>query len=108
MCDIRMVVEARRVVIDVGHRHGHGGGAGEALWLSPICCHHQQLVIGPLLPVQQRAGDDLSCSRVDRELAMSAAQAVTVEKTEDRSLSGVESGGFWQHSLVCPDLECKN
>lgn len=95
MRDIRMVVEARRVVIDVGHRHGHGGGAGEALRLSPVCCHHQQLVIGPLLPVQQRAGDDLPRSRVDGELAVSAAQAVTGkdrgQKSEWRRLAALDS-----------------
>lgn len=82
MCDIRMVVEAWRVVVDVGHRHGHGGRAGEALRLPPVCRHHQQLVTGPLLPVQQRAGDDLPGGRVDGELAVSAAQAVTVGEME--------------------------
>lgn len=84
MRDIRVVVEARRVVVDVGHRHGHGGGAGQALRPPPVRGHHQQLVTGPLLPIQQRAGDDLAGGRVDGELAVSAAQAVTVGKTEDR------------------------
>lgn len=79
--DIRVVVEVRRVIIDVSHRHGHGGGAGQALRLPSICCHNQQLVIGPLLSIQQGAGDDLSCSRVDRELAVSSTQAVAVGKT---------------------------
>lgn len=40
MRDVRVVVEARRVVVDVSHRHGHGGGAGQALGLPSICCHN--------------------------------------------------------------------
>lgn len=76
MGDVGVVVEARRVVVDVGHRHRHGGRAGQALGLPSICRHDQQLVIGPVLPVQQGAGDDLSRGRVDGELAVSTAQAV--------------------------------
>lgn len=80
MGDIRVVVEARRVVVDVSHSHGHGGGAGQALRLPSICCHNQQLVIGPVLSIQQGAGDNLSCGRVDGELAVSSGQAVAVGK----------------------------
>lgn len=82
MRDIRVVVEARRVIIDISHRHGHGGRAGQALRLPSICCDDQQLVIGPLLSIQQGAGDDLSCSRVDGELPVSPTQAVAV-RNED-------------------------
>lgn len=78
MRDVRMVMEVRGVVIDVSHCHGHGGGAGQALWLPSVCCHNQQLVIGPVFSIQQGAGDDLSCSRVDGELAVSSTQAVAV------------------------------
>lgn len=80
MGDVRVVVEAWRVIVDISHRHGHGGGAGQALGLPSICCHNQQLVIGPVLSIQQGAGDNLSCSRVDGELAVSSAQAVAVGK----------------------------
>lgn len=78
MGDVGMMVEARWVVVDVSHRHGHGGRAGQALGLPSICCHNQQLVIGPVFPVQQGAGDNLACRWVDRELAMSSGQAVAV------------------------------
>lgn len=81
MRDVRVVVEARRVIVDVSHRHGHGGRAGQALGLPSVCCHNQQLVIGPVFSIQQRAGDDLSCSRVDGELAVTSTQAVAVGKT---------------------------
>jgi len=80
---IGVVVEARRVVIDVGHRHRNRGRAGQALRLPSICCNNQQLVIGPVLSVQQGAGDNLSCGRVDGELAMSSAQAVAVGEIKD-------------------------
>lgn len=76
MGDVGVVVEARRVIVDVRHRHRHGGRAGQALRLPSICCHHQQLVIGSVLSIQQGAGDNLSCSRVDGELAVSSGQAV--------------------------------
>lgn len=82
MGDVGVVVEARRVVIDVSHRHGHGGGAGQAMGLPSICCHNQQLVIGPVFSIQQGAGDNLSCSRVDRELTVPSSQAVAVGKTK--------------------------
>lgn len=80
MGDVGVVMEAGRVIVDVGHRHGHSGGAGQALGLPSICCHNQQLVIGPVLSIQQGAGDNLSRSRVDGELAVSAGQAVAVGK----------------------------
>lgn len=80
MGDIGVVVEARRVIIDVSHRHGHGGGAGQALGLPSICCHNQQLVIGPVFSIQQGAGDNLSCSWVDGELTVSSSQAIAVGK----------------------------
>lgn len=78
MGDVRVVVEMRRVIVDVSHRHGHGGRTGQALGLPSICCHNQQLVIGPIFSIQQGAGNNLSCSRVDGELAMSSSQAVAV------------------------------
>lgn len=78
--DIGVVVEAGRVIIDVSDHHRHGGRAGQALWLPSICCYNQQLVIGPVFSVQQGTGDNLACSRVDRELAMSSSQTVTVGK----------------------------
>lgn len=80
MGDIGVVVEVRRVIVDVSHRHRHGGRAGQALGLPSICCHNQQLVIGPVFSIQQGAGDNLSCSRVDGELAVSSSQAVAVGK----------------------------
>lgn len=77
MGNVGVMVEVWRVVVDVGHRHRHGGRAGQALRLPSICCHNQQLVIGPVFSVQQGACDNLSCSWVDGELAVSAGQAVT-------------------------------
>lgn len=50
--DIRMVVEAWRVVIDVWNRHWHRGRAGQALGLPSVSGHDQQLVISPVLSVQ--------------------------------------------------------
>jgi len=76
--DVGVVVEARRVVVDVGHRHGHGGRAGQAPRPPSVCRHHQQLVIVPVLSVQQRAGDDLPRGRVDGELSVSSRQTVAV------------------------------
>lgn len=78
MGDVGVVVEAGRVIIDVGHCHRHGRGAGQALGLTSICCHNQQLVIGPVFSVQQGAGDNLSCSWVDRELSVPSGQTVAV------------------------------
>lgn len=92
------MVEARGVVIDVSHGHRHSGRAGKALWLPTICGHNQQLVIGPVLPVQQRAGDDLSRRRVDGELAVSTAQAVAVWSGAQRGES-VESLRLILHFL---------
>lgn len=76
--DIGVVVKAWGVVINVGHCHGHSSRAGQALGLASICCHYQQLVIGPVFSVQQGAGDNLSCSWVDGELTASSGQAVAV------------------------------
>lgn len=78
MGDVWVMVEPRRVVIDVGYRHGHGGRAGQAFRLPSICRYHQQLVIDPVLAIQQGTGNNLSCRWVDGELAMSSAQAVAV------------------------------
>lgn len=80
MGDVGVVVEARRVIVDVGHRHRHSGGAGQALGLPSICCHDQQLVIGPVFSIQQGAGDNLSRRWVDGELAVSSGQAVAVRQ----------------------------
>ena len=90
--DVGVVVEARRVVVDVGHHHGHGGGAGQPLGLPPVRGHHQQLVGGARLAVQQRAADDLTRGRVDGELTVTAAQAVAVGG-EDGGDEGGEEGG---------------
>lgn len=87
MRDVRVVVEVRRVIVDVSHRHGHGGRAGQALGLPSICCHNQQLVIGPVFPIQQGAGDDLSCGRIDGKLAMSSTQAVAGGVSNKKSVS---------------------
>lgn len=80
MGDVRVMVEARRVIVDVSHRHGHGGRAGQTLRLPSICCHNQQLVIGPVFSIQQGAGNNLSCGWVDGELAVPSSQAVAVER----------------------------
>lgn len=80
MGDVRVVVEVWGVVVDVGHRHRHGGGARQALRLSSICGYNQQLVIVSVLSVQQGAGDDLPGSRVDGELSVSSGQTVAVGK----------------------------
>lgn len=85
MGDVGMVVEAWGVVVDVCHRHGHGGGAGQALGLPSVGRHHQQLVISPVFTVQQRAGNNLSCGRVDGELAVSSAQTVAVGRMRKRT-----------------------
>lgn len=85
MCDVGVMVEVWRVIIDVTDRHGHSGGAGQALGLPSIGCHNQQLVISPVLSVQQGAGDNLSRRRVDRELAVSSGQTVAVGKDKKRT-----------------------
>lgn len=96
MGDIGVMVEARRVIIDVSHRHGHSSGAGQALGLTSICCHNQQLVIGPVFSVQQGAGDNLSSSWVDRELAMSSGQAITVgNMKQDKFQKNVMTKNLW-------------
>lgn len=76
MGNVGVVVEVWRVIVDIGHRHRHGGRAGQAFRLPSICCHNQQLVIGPVFSVQQGACDNLSSSWVDGELAVSSGQAV--------------------------------
>ena len=87
MRDVGVVVEAWRVVVDVRHRHGHSGGAGQALGLPSVSRHNQQLVIGPVLSVQQRAGNDLSRGGVDGELAVSSCQAVAAGQNKEQRFS---------------------
>ena len=77
MRDVGVVVEARRVVVDVGHDHRHSGGAGQPQRLPSVRGHHQELVAGSGLAVQGGAGDDLARGRVDGELATASRQAVT-------------------------------
>ena len=90
MGDVGVVVEPWGVVVDIRHCHRHGGGAGQALGLPSVGGHDQQLVISPVLSVQQGAGDDLSRGGVDGELAMAAAQAVAAGE-EKRRASFIQS-----------------
>lgn len=98
MGDIGVVVEARRVVIDVCHRHRYGCRAGQAFGLSSICRHNQQLVIGPFFSVQQGAGDNLPCGWVDRKLPMTSGQTVTKKK---RHTKGKLSVKLTKNRMLC-------
>lgn len=83
MRDIRVMLKAGWVVVDVSHSDEHAGGTGERPGGPSIRGNHHQRVVALCLPVQQRAGDDLPRGRVDGELGVSTDDPVTKAESRD-------------------------